>query len=74
MIAYVDQSSYRPIEIADPQNDGTIVHLRVTAFEYLAATPANQSLLSLTARYPGAQVINSPHPPAPPGASSSAFR
>ena len=60
LIAYVDQSSYRPIEIADPQNDGTIVQLRVVAFEYLAATPANQRLLSLTARYPGAQVVNNP--------------
>ena len=27
-------------------------------FEYLTATPADQSLLSLTARYPGAQVVN----------------
>jgi hypothetical protein len=67
LIAYVDQSSYRPIEIADPQNDGTIVHLRVVAFEYLAATPANQSLLSLTARYPGAPVVNNTSAAGPTG-------
>jgi hypothetical protein len=60
LIAYVDQTSYRPIEIADPQNNGTIVHLAVVAFEYLPATPANLNLLSLTARYPTARVVSNP--------------
>ena len=60
LIAYVDQSSYRPLEIADPQSNGTTVDLRVAAFEYLPATPANQNLLSLTARYPSAQVVSEP--------------
>jgi hypothetical protein len=60
LIAYVDQSNYRPIEIADPQRNGTIVHLRVVALEYLPTTRANLSLLSLTARYPSAAVVNDP--------------
>ena len=60
LIAYVDQASYRPIEIADPQNNGTIVRLRVVAFEYLPATAANRSLLNLTAHYPNAQVVSNP--------------
>jgi hypothetical protein len=74
MIAYVDQSSYRPIEIAVLQSDGTTAHLRVVAFEYLPATPANLSLLSLTARYPNAQVVsNAPAtgPTAATGATSA---
>jgi hypothetical protein len=32
----------------------------VVAFEYLPATPTNQSLLSLTARYPNARVVSEP--------------
>jgi hypothetical protein len=39
----------------------------VVTFEYLTATPADQSLLSLTARYPGAQVVNGPPPAGPTG-------
>jgi hypothetical protein len=58
LIVYVDRGSYRPIEIADPQRNGTTVHLRVVAFEYLPATPANMNLLSLTARYPNAHVVS----------------
>jgi hypothetical protein len=58
LTAFVDQRSYRPIEIVDPQRNGTTVELRVVAFGYLPATPANMSLLSLTAHYPGARVIN----------------
>lgn len=58
IIAYVDQASYRPIMLAyDPQHNGTIVDLNVVTFEYLPATPANQNLLSLTDRYPSAQVV-----------------
>lgn len=60
LIAYVDQTSYRPIELADPHNNGAIVHLRVVTFEYLPATAANLSLLSLTAHYPNARVVSTP--------------
>ena len=58
LIVYVDHNSYRPIEIADPQRNGTTVHLQVVAFEYLPATPGNMHLLSLTARYPTAHVVS----------------
>jgi hypothetical protein len=60
LIAYVDQASYRPLEIAVPQADGTTADLRVVAFEYLPATPANMNLLSLTARYPSAALVTDP--------------
>jgi hypothetical protein len=71
LIAYVDQSSYRPIQIADPQSNGTTVDLSVAAFEYLPATPANLSLLSLTARYPSARVVVSGAPPTGPRTGAS---
>jgi hypothetical protein len=37
---------------------------QVAAFEYLPTTPANLSLLSLTARYPSARVVRDPGPAA----------
>jgi hypothetical protein len=71
LIAYVDQSSYRPIEIADPQNNGTTLDLSVVAFEYLPATPANLSLLSLTTRYPNARVVSNTPATGPTTASGA---
>lgn len=66
VIAYVNQHTYRPVMLADPQRDGTIVHLRVVTLEYLPATPANLQLLSLTKRHPGARVVTGgPGKPAP---------
>jgi hypothetical protein len=65
LIVYVDRGSYRPIEIADPQRNGTTVRLQVVAFEYLPTTFTNLRLLSLTARYPSAQVVSDPDPAAP---------
>jgi hypothetical protein len=60
LIAYVDQRTYRPVLLSDPQRDGTVVDLRVVTLEYLPATPANLQSLSLTARHPGAQVLTGP--------------
>jgi hypothetical protein len=57
VIAYVDQRTYRPVLLSDPQRDGTIVQLQVVAFEYLPTTRANLRLLSLPARHPGARVV-----------------
>jgi hypothetical protein len=65
LVAYVDQITYRPIVLDDPQRNGGIVHLRVVTIELLPSTPANMQLLSLTARHPGAHVI-------PDGSSASA--
>lgn len=56
-IAYVDQSTYKPVELVDPKPDGGTAHLQVVALEYLPATPANMRLLSLEDRHPGAQVV-----------------
>ena len=52
LVAYVDQSTYRPIRL-----DQGIVHLQVT-IEFLPATPANTQLLSLTARHASAHIIS----------------
>ncbi len=65
LTVYVDRDSYRPIEIADPQRNGTTVDLAVTAFESLPATPTNLRRLSLIARYPNAQVVSDPAAAAP---------
>jgi hypothetical protein len=66
LVAYVDQGSYRPVLLSDPQRDGTVVTLRVVTLEYLPATPANLQSLSLTARHPGAAVVHTgPGKPAP---------
>lgn len=58
LVAYVDKTTYRPLLLVDPQRNGSIVRLKVTAFEYLPATRANLRLLSLTARHPGATVVS----------------
>jgi hypothetical protein len=51
--AYVAQSDYRPLEIDSSQ--GTAVF---SVYEYLPATPTNDSLLAVTTAHPGATVVN----------------
>jgi len=60
LIAYVDQSTYRPVLLSTPQRNGTVVNLRVVTLEYLPATQANLQSLSLTSRHPGARVVAGP--------------
>lgn len=60
LVAYVDQHTYRPIVLSDPQRNGSVVRLRVVVFEYLPATRANLALLSLPARHPTARVVKDP--------------
>jgi hypothetical protein len=60
LVAYVDRHTYRPIALDDPQSDGSIVRLRVVAFEYLPATASNLGLLRLTDRHPTARVVMDP--------------
>jgi hypothetical protein len=57
LVAYVDQRTYRPVLLSDPQRNGQVVELRVVTFEYVSATAANLESLSLTARHPGARVV-----------------
>ena len=58
--AYVDAGSYVPRYVDDPQRDGTTVRFQVVAYDYLAATPENLSLLSMTAQHPQATVDSNP--------------
>jgi hypothetical protein len=53
--AYVAQGSYRPLEIDYDYHGGETVTF--TAYEYLPATSANLSLLSVTAQHPAARVV-----------------
>jgi hypothetical protein len=57
LTAFVDKRTYRPILLIDPQRDGSIVRLKVVAFEFLPANEANLRLLSLTARHPSARIV-----------------
>ena len=59
---YFDQTTYRPVYLDNPQGDGSIVRTHVLAYEELPLTPANQSLLSLTAQHPNARVETSAAP------------
>jgi hypothetical protein len=58
VVAYVDQSTYRPIVWSEPRPGGQTVQVRLITFEYLPATPANMRLLSLTDRHPSASVVS----------------
>jgi hypothetical protein len=60
MVGYFDTVHYLPRYLDDPQRDGSVVRLRVAAYEYLALTPANRALLSVTAQHPRAQIVTGP--------------
>jgi len=60
IVGYFDTTDYRPLLLDDPQRDGTIVRLRVVAFEYLPQTPGNLRLLDLKAQHPDAAVDTNP--------------
>jgi hypothetical protein len=57
LVGYFDTTDYVPRYLDDPQRDGSVVRLRVAAYEYLAMTPANRALLSITAQHPSARVV-----------------
>jgi hypothetical protein len=57
LVGYFDAGDYRPRYLDDPQRDGSVVRLRVAAYEYLPMTAANRALLSVTEQHPGARVI-----------------
>ena len=48
-MGYFDTSDYRPRYMDDPQRDGSVVRLRVVAYEYLPMTASTRALLSVTA-------------------------
>jgi hypothetical protein len=49
--------SYQPVLLEVPSRTGQLVTYSVSVFEYLPATTANLSLLSLSDQHPGAQVV-----------------
>ena len=60
LVGYFAKATYRPLAISDPQSNGRVVELRVTAYRYLADTAANRRLLSLTALHPAAAIDRNP--------------
>jgi hypothetical protein len=56
LVGYFDRNNYRPRYLDDPQGDGTVVRLRVAAYEYLPMTSANRALLSIPAQHPDARI------------------
>lgn len=61
LVVYFDAGDYRPRYLDDPQRDGSVVRLRVAAFEYLAMTPANRAQLSVTEQHPSARIVTGAH-------------
>jgi hypothetical protein len=57
LVGYFDTVDYLPHYLDDPQRNGSVVRLRVAAYEYLAMTPANRALLSITAQHPRALLV-----------------
>jgi hypothetical protein len=60
LVGYFDMTDYRPRYLDDPQRDGSVVRLRVAAYEYLAITPVSRALLSVTAQHPSARILSGP--------------
>ena len=54
--AYVARSDYRPLEIDSGASNGEKIVL--SAYGYMAATPANDALLAITTAHPGTTVVN----------------
>jgi hypothetical protein len=57
LVGYFDTGDYLPRYLDDPQRDGSVVRLRVLAYEYLPMTASNQALLSITAQHPTARIV-----------------
>jgi hypothetical protein len=59
LVGYFDTSNYRPRYMDDPQRNGSVVRLRVTAYEYLQLTPSSRALLSVTTQHSTARIVPS---------------
>jgi hypothetical protein len=57
LIGYFDTNDYQPRYLDDPQRDGTVIRLRVAAYQYLRMTTSNRALLSVTAQHPSARIV-----------------
>ncbi len=60
MVGYFDRATYVPRYLDDPQGDGSVLRLRVAAYEYLPMTSGNAKLLSVTAEHPNARIDTNP--------------
>jgi hypothetical protein len=56
LVGYFEEGNYQPRYLDDPQRDGSVVRLRVVAYEHLPMTAANRQLLSVTAQHPTARI------------------
>ncbi len=57
LVGYFDPNDYRPRYMDDPQRDGSVVRVRVAAYEYLPMTASSRTLLSVTAQHPTARIV-----------------
>jgi hypothetical protein len=57
LVGYFNTSDYRPRYMDDPQRDGSVVRVRVAAYQYLPMTASNRTLLSVTAQHPTARIV-----------------
>jgi hypothetical protein len=57
LVGYFDTSDYRPRYMDDPQRGGSVVRVRVVAYDYLPMTASTRGLLSVTAQHPSARVV-----------------
>jgi hypothetical protein len=57
---YVDKGSYIPRYIDSPQRNGSTLRFTVTSYQYLASSPQNTQLLSITAQHPNATIDSNP--------------
>jgi hypothetical protein len=67
MVGYFDTRNYAVRYVDVPQQDGTVLRLRVVVYEYLPMTPANQALLSVAAQHPSARIDTNPSDAPQPG-------
>jgi hypothetical protein len=61
LVGYFDERRSRPRYLDNPQSDGTVLRMRVAAYEYLPMTKSNRALLSVTAQHPYARVDTNPN-------------
>ncbi|HLY48447.1 MAG TPA: hypothetical protein VKR21_04565 [Solirubrobacteraceae bacterium] len=59
LVGFFAERNYHPWYLDDPQRDGSVIRLRVAAYEYLPMTPTNRALLSVTAQHPAARIERS---------------
>jgi hypothetical protein len=57
LVGYFDTRDHRPRYLDDAQRDGSVIRLRVAAYQYLPMTASNRALLSVAAQHPNARVV-----------------